>query len=358
MSGDVIYCSVGRIPVAGSNPENTASPQNFSEASASQPDCRKVSAIVVTYRPELDELKQTVERAADQVGSMVIFQNDPDGATRSSIEDLVREIVHNHPGVALDVLTDGANVGLSRGYNKGLQKAREFGAEFALLLDQDSRLEPGAVASLISTYHSVSARLAVGVLSCTNVELVQINLPLIVILDRLRSGLYETKYGNLGALGVPSAREIPIFTNSGTLVPIARVDQVGPFDEALFLDAVDYEFSLRLRANGLHIYLSDAARVLHKQGSTLRRSILGYQLDLRTFPPERSYHIVRDTLTFSRKWWGRYPKAVAGIMVSLVTNTLGGLLLLPQHSRRFQMVIRAIADFGHRTRSLPGPKAN
>ncbi|MCI4351774.1 MAG: glycosyltransferase [Thermoplasmata archaeon] len=312
-----------------------------------------VCAAIVTYRPDMDALRDNLSQVLQQVGGVVIFDNDSEAGSQAAVKALVDSVAASRPGATIALLSEGTNIGLARAYNRSMRKARELGAEFILLLDQDSLLEPKAVERLLVTFQGISAARPVGALCCTTLELVPLSRPLNLLKELLRTGIYRREYADLGELGFPGAREIATFTNSGTMLPLRPTEEIGGFDESLFVDAVDHEFSLRLRNRGFKIFLSDAARVRHRQGETYHASFAGKKLELRMYSPERTYLIFRDTLNFSHRWWRRFPRVVGITVLTLLLNTIAALLFLPQRSERGRLAILALSDFGHHKRTLP-----
>lgn len=315
----------------------------------------RTAAVIVAYRPNLEELEQVLRRALAQVSLVVVFDNDPDRNEQLSVRKLVERVSGEFDDNRVRLLSQGSNLGLSKAYNASVKVAREAGAVHLLLLDQDSQLEPFAVDHALKHAAAISNRFPVGAMSCTNIEEVSMTLPIDLVLDALRTAHYTKRFPNQERPDAGEVNEIPTFTNSGTILPVQLIESLGGFDESLFLDAIDYEFSLRLRSHGLVIFKAADAQVLHRQGEPFQTSLLGHRVELRSFPPERTYHIVRDTLLFCKRWWTVFPAVVGGIFTSLLLNNLGAVALLPNRAKRLERIIQAVSDMGHGRRTLPLP---
>jgi rhamnosyltransferase len=313
----------------------------------------EVCALIVTYHPDSTELKAVLRQALHETGRVIVVDNSTEPLAQRTVTAMTAELgaLSSTTGAGrVHLIANQRNEGLSRAYNQGLRQAKQMGARFVLLLDQDSVLEDGAIASLLRHWNGAGSGLPIGALSCNNLEEVVVNVGLEPIHLRLRNLRNQKEYLRGKMFREGHLREVKTFTNSGTLLPMAVVDKVGPFDEALFLDAIDYDYSLRLRSHGYRLLLDDRATLRHRQGKYLQHKILGRPVNLRTYSPLRSYWIERDTLQFASKWFSRYPGEVTNILAAQISGTVGAIPLLDRKRERFQNVLRAFSDFGHHRR--------
>ena len=297
-------------------------------------------------------------RTVSETEYVLVVDNTPEiegqERVRGAITEILRPGLDNQRPEKIVLEQVGRNIGLSRAYNTAIRKAKELRAGFLLLLDQDSKLVPGTVRTLLERYDEACRLGRVGSISCSNVESVRVNVGFERAISRLRERRYTRLYETHRLVRSGHVREILTFTNSGTLIPMNRFDDSGQFDESLFLDAIDYDYSLQLRAQGFRLFVADDAFVLHSQGTALQRKMLGRSVQLRTYPPQRSYHITHDTWSFARRWFRRYPGIVAGIMMSQVQGTMGALMLLPERAIRMRFVLRALREL-HKGSTESGP---
>jgi rhamnosyltransferase len=309
-----------------------------------------VCAVVVTFHPDPSELRGVLEQAAAQTDRVVVVDNTPAAEGPSPARSCVTEVettpARERRKAPVRLIEPGRNLGLARAYNLGIAEAEAGGCALVLFLDQDSVLQPGAIDRLIEQWATADG--TVGAVSCENVEQVAARLPTDRLLEKIRSGPRGHRGGPAAPAPDDRPRETRLFTNSGTLIPVDTIRRVGGFNERLFLDAVDYDFSLRLRDDGLKLLLAPGAKVTHRMGEQYSRRLFGSKVEVRTYPPRRSYHIVRDTLWFGRDWFRRHPRTVGGIVATMTITTLTGLVVLPHRRARVAEVLRALADFGHR----------
>ena len=192
--------------------------------------CKDVFAIIIAYNPEIERITDNVRAVAGQVERVVVYDN----CSRN------REEVAGLEGIAnSSVIFNEVNSGLPVSLNAGCRLALESGARYALLLDQDSIVSDGMVASLLCCMQP-----GVGIAS-----------PQIVDRNK-REGF------------APSEAVVPIkrVITSGALVSLEAWEDVGGFDERIFVDWADYEFCANMREHGYEIVRDNRTMILHEMG--------------------------------------------------------------------------------------------
>jgi len=212
----------------------------------------QVVAVIVTYHPSPSSLHALLARLQRQVGQIIIADNGGGAA-------LVP------PGIA-EVIDLGGNRGIAAAQNAGIARARQRGAAYVLLLDQDSLPDEDMVARLLT---------ALEVLQRQGVHLAAVGPRLF---DRRRLGaLPFRRQAGFAARFFRCADErdlieVDILPASGTLIPLAAIDAIGAMDEALFIDYVDTEWCLRAGSRGYALYGVCAARMDHALGESPRHA--------------------------------------------------------------------------------------
>jgi rhamnosyltransferase len=312
----------------------------------------RVLGLLVAYRPG-SELADSVRAALPQVDALLLWENSESSEATSAQLD---ELKSREPGLPWSGLIHdgvGRNVGLSAAYQRGLDRARHEGFAFLLLLDQDSRLDPGAVAELREVYSRLSSQFRVGALNARNRELVPLGFSPKTGLRRLAEAHYEALYASGRLYRNDRARERRTLINSGLLLPVDPASSVGGFDDRLFLDAVDYDLALRLRAAGYRLFEAPGAGVAHQQGVPTPLGGGEGRLRVRGYPPGRSYHLVRDTMVVGLHRWKSDRSTASAIVASMWIGTCGAVLLLPHRGARLRSIVAALADVGPSLRGRP-----
>lgn len=244
-----------------------------------------VAAIVVSYQPTA-ALPEQVRALAPQVSRVFIVDNGSGEVARGLLADLVSANV--------EVLAMGDNVGIACAQNRGLQHARAHGATHVLLMDQDSWPEPQMVERLVAAWEHLAAK----------GERVACVGPRVRMSDGTLSGFYRLRGlwpRPVACATGASTVECDSLIASGSLIPLAALEEVGAMEEGLFIDVVDEEWCLRARSRGHRVYGVCDASLRHRLGESSRYIWLGRWRQLPRHKPFRYYYIFRNTLAVGRR---------------------------------------------------------
>jgi GT2 family glycosyltransferase len=187
--------------------------------------------------------------------STIVVDNGSSDGTVAAVEAA-------HPDVT--TIATGRNLGFAAGNNVGLRAALAAGADYVLLLNNDTLVAPETLTKLIE---EAERRPDAGALC-----------PLIYYLDppdriwyagarfdarRGHNGRH-TGYGEVDYGQYDTVREIGRGTGAAMLVRSEVVSQVGLLDDQLYLQVEDVEWSLRMRQAGWRIFFVPAAKVWHR----------------------------------------------------------------------------------------------
>ena len=241
-------------------------------------------AVVVTFRPDVARLTESLQAVLPQVDRVVVVDNgSPDGVL-DHLAGLDR----------VSVLPLGSNLGIARAQNRGIEWARGQHAGFVLLLDQDSVAAPDMVARLREAHAELSAQgVPVGALGPMQADATGTAHPRFT---RFQRGRY------LQVEAPPGARSVPcdMLIASGTLVSLEVLDQVGAMNEGLFIDKVDTEWCLRLQRGGRTLHGVPGALLHHRLGESTLTVAWWRGKRLPVHKPFRYYFMVRNSVLLQR----------------------------------------------------------
>jgi len=241
-----------------------------------------VAVVILAWNGREDTLRclESVDALDwDDLSTIVV-----DNASSDGLVEAVRE---RFPHVEL--ICSERNLGFAGGNNLGLRAAHEAGADYLLILNNDTVVDPGAVRELVA---EAERRPDAGALC-----------PLIYYMDppdriwyagagfdprRGHNGRH-TGYRERDDGQYDGVRETGRATGAAILVPRAIIDEVGYLDERLFLHVEDVEWSLRIRAAGYRVLMVPRARVWHRVSVTTGGE----------HSPAVAYYAVRNTLAVS-----------------------------------------------------------
>ncbi len=279
-----------------------------------------VCAAVVVYHPNISVLAMLLSAIAQQVDHIVLVANDgapwscpmPENAT---------------------IARQSTNLGLGAAYNLAAEWAQQRGATHLLLLDQDSVPAPGMVAALLGAFKQPGPVAAAGPLwrdSRTGED------GFFVCLQRLGVCKYRPTTGEIVA--------VDFLISSGTLISLDALANIGSFDEALFIEHVDTDWALRVRAKGYRLYGVATARLDHGFGeATLTAGVLGLRRQFFLYPPARNYYLVRNSIALWRRPYAPWQWVWHDIRRTVVLM-LFYILFVPPRLQRLRCIAQAIRD--------------
>lgn len=284
----------------------------------------RVSAIIVTYQPDLDDLARLVAAVSPQVGRLIVVDN-------GSQADLQGWLLRQAPAVRFMPL--GANYGIARAQNAGIDAARTDGADYVLLLDQDSVPAPDMVSRLVEAAEAKRAGgIRVAAVGPRYEDARQMNPVPFIRVEGLR----------LARRTCPSPAavvEVDYLIASGCLIPMAALDVVGGMREDLFIDYVDIEWGLRAGREGYRSFGACAALMSHTLGDD---PVYFRKRYIPVHSPLRHYYHFRNAVWLYRQPW---PKANWKIVdgLRLVRKFVFYSLMTPPRLKHAGMMALGIA---------------
>lgn len=214
-----------------------------------------VACIIVNWNGWQDTVECVRELKKSTYSALTVIVVD-----NGSTNDSVSRIGDVHPDVL--ILQSGANLGFAGGNNVGIRYALAHGAQYIWLLNNDTKVAPGALSALVAKAATEERIGAVGSI-CYHAHApsvvqawagARVNLWIGFVRNSTvphQDGWFDALYG------------------SSMLIARAAIEDVGLLDEGFFLYWEETEFCLRLRKRGWRIAAAPDSRVLHKvHGST------------------------------------------------------------------------------------------
>lgn len=266
-----------------------------------------ILAVVVSYNGGAKTLA-TVAALREQVDRVHVVDN---GSTADCVASL-RQLSAD-PAVTLTLL--GQNLGIAAALNHGVRWAREADFPWILTMDQDTRIGAGMIAAFADKLRDLPQAVCL--------------VPNVV--DR-------------GSASAPADGPVDFAITSGTLVRTRVFDEIGLFDESLFIDGVDIDFSLRVRQRGHQIYRVGGAAIHHELGEAHD----GPRWLARVYSqhsPLRRYYMYRNHLHLMRRYWRKFP----GFILKATAYQCFLLLLVAFYDREplrsFRYIARGVRDY-------------
>lgn len=231
-------------------------------------DTDRICAVVTAYFPDT-EFEQQLASVLAQVDVLVVIDNTPGGGCRKRLAALFAHAPHG------SVIEMGENTGIAAALNKGLEHAIDHNCDLMLSLDQDSRCYPDMVNSLLAVRNEKTLRTAV-----------------------IGGNYFDTRNSRykVPVEGNESWVSQKTVITSGCIIDTRIAQKVGGFREDYFIDQVDHEFCLRMRAHGYKVVITRKPVMSHSVGEVggPRLPAIGV---LPGQSPLRKYYVARNSLT-------------------------------------------------------------
>lgn len=296
-----------------------------------------VTAVIVTFRPDLSALHAQLARLRPQVAQAVIVDN----ASGTEVAADLQALAHTFKA---RLLRNRSNLGIAAALNQGIAAARALGATHVLLMDQDSMPAADMVEKLLAALARLQSQETVAAVG--------------PVAEDLRTG----EAAPFVRVGFPLNHKIPavpgecvycdFLITSGSLVPLAALDVIGGMDEALFIDNVDMEWSFRARRAGYALHGVGDARMGHRIGDGIRRMALGASF---VHSPLRLYYMMRNRVLLYRRRATPFVWIAQDIPRALLKLLRFSLLVAPR-GRNARAMLAGLRD-GILGRTGPKPHA-
>ena len=266
-----------------------------------------VCAVIVTYHPNASML-ENMAKVLTQVQDLVVVDN---GSTAEELAPL-REA---SKACGFHLIENGENLGIAEALNQGVRWAKSKGYPWAILFDQDSKITEGFIRQMFAAWESHP--------------------------DRERVGSIQPRYvqPDLGVepevLRAADGGPVTSMT-SGSLMPIWIFDKIGYFASEFFIDLVDCEYSLRIRAGGYSIADSRSAVLLHEAGNPVKSSFLGFSFQPSHHNAIRRYYISRNRVVVYRKYLCVFPRWISLSMYQSLRETIKCFVAEQDRARKFR----------------------
>lgn len=242
----------------------------------------KLTACVVLYNPD-DTVFNNIITYGNFLDKLIVVDNSEN--KNLGLISLLKEQYKEK----LIYLDNNSNLGIATALNIACDKALELGFEWILTMDQDS--------SFINFQHYMDCLRSVQ--DEKNVALLAAN----TTRNSMEKQSLESTF---------SYEEKFSVITSANIINLKYFNEIGRFDDKLFIDLVDHEFCIRINIAKLRILYFKNVLVEHALGEVhLRRNILTGKKRYKTeHNAQRAYYIARNYLYVSKKYRKFFPDDV------------------------------------------------
>jgi len=232
----------------------------------------KIAAVVILYHPQESALTN-IKTYYDYVDKIFVFDNSE---VKSALQDDLLKFSK------IEFYQNFNNEGIAKRLNEACELALKEQYEWILTMDQDSSFSADAVNAYFHCFKQFKGK--------ENIALF---------------GTENKRYSNTSSDNC-TAENVDKLITSGSLLNLSLFAKIGEFDEALFIDSVDYDYCFRASIAGYFIIQFSNIYLLHSIGKIVNRSsvktlfILKKKKEIHT--PLRLYYMYRNMLYLNKKY--------------------------------------------------------
>jgi rhamnosyltransferase len=258
-----------------------------------------LGALIVLYRPTREHLAHLL--ALPMHGApLLVVDNSP--AYSVAIADAL-------DAKGIEYLWNANRGGIAGAYNRGLARLFERGLGAVALFDQDSRVSADYFQVMRESCAVLGPRpFAIGP------RIYDENLRRFLPQMRSNGLSIRTLIFEAGA----SLQPCSFLLSSGCVISCRAYDRLGAFAEALFIDHVDTEYSLRALLRGVQFYVQPRLTLLHRIGEKRQHRLGPIRLTSMNHPAFRRYYMARNGMHLCLQYVPSLPVALVPNLITLL----------------------------------------
>ncbi len=223
-----------------------------------------IAGVVILYHPDIQQLSDNILTYFKGLKQLYVYDNSE--TKTIGIEEALFKL---DPSIQYHYFN--TNEGIAKRLNQAIEQALVDQYDFLLTMDQDSSFEVGDF-------------------------------------DKYKLAIHSSSLDNVAQFGVncqpdftfpkEQPEEALTLITSGSVLNLSSIKNIGLFNEDLFIDFVDAEFSYRVIQNGYKNVMFSNILLNHALGKLVEgRSLVNFKKTLRIIhAPIRVYYIVRNGL--------------------------------------------------------------
>lgn len=271
----------------------------------------KLYGIVVWYNPSEENLQAT-ESYINDVHCLIIVDN-----SNSDNSSLIKQKGWRN----LIYIPNYTNRGIATALNQGCKLALEQEAEWVLTMDQDSSFDKKGLSNLIEYANQYSDFTHTAIFSARH-----------YIEDEKKAIKKKALY----------TLEENVMT-SGNLLSLKAFQTIGRFADSLFIDMVDLEYCIRIKAHDFNIVMINDVILHHFMGrGTIERSFGFIRKSFYNHTPIRKYYIARNSL-YVAMWHHDYKNKYRIYLIKQIKK----VILYDNHDKwkKLRYMLKGIIDY-------------
>lgn len=262
----------------------------------------EIYGIIVTYNPDIINLKANISSIMRQVDKLLIFDNN--SRNKEEIRTLQKQL-------SFEAIYSDENVGLSKAYN-AIIFPNINSCEFFVTFDQDTYISEKTIETLLNI---IKGNVNLGVLG-----------PVFT-----RDKEYISNGGKL--------HFVPVIIQSCAIFRTTAIAKTGGFNEDYFIDSVDFEYCLRMLQNGYTVAKYDGVCIRHELGNGKKFMGMNYYSHNKL----RNYYIARNHVNLSKRFFKSFPSFILKKNIFFILHFLK-LVIFERDVEKIRYFIKGIKN--------------
>lgn len=243
----------------------------------------KVCACIITYNID-EKIIEVVNSIINQVEYVVIVDN----ASREKTIKILNDINKNE---RINVIFNKTNNGIAKALNQGVELAKMNKMDWVITLDHDSICNEGMIEEMLKVNDLYSDNDRIAILAP---QVFEMNKKDFISNKNNKSDYIEVKE----------------CIQSGALFKVSVFDEIGYFDENLFIYHVDFDFCERTLKKGYKIIQCNNTILYHEEGYKIEKRFLGKKTFYNNYSSFAIYYITRNTIYMAQAYSIFYLKRI------------------------------------------------
>ncbi|MFA6598895.1 MAG: glycosyltransferase family 2 protein [Ignavibacteriaceae bacterium] len=263
----------------------------------------RTAGATILYNPN-EEVITNILTYLDQIELLYIVDNSETiGLIPNKLKDYSK----------IKFVDNFGNIGIAAALNKAANQAIEDNYDILLTMDQDSRVSENLVEEMIKQFERNDK---IGILS-----------PFVIHKNNpLRPPTQELE-------------SITVAITSGCTIRLSMYKEIGGFDEKLFIDYVDIDYSLRMLSRGYKIFQLNNTSIYHKLGDIKKRKFLFKIFFPTNHPPVRIYYRTRNRFWVYKRYKELFPEFIKQDKRNFLKELVKILLFEKEKLNKYYMVL-------------------
>jgi len=273
----------------------------------------KIAVCVILYNPG-ESVIQNIQSYINHVDKLYLIDNS---------ESINTDLQKAYNALSNTIIVrNGINEGIAKRLNEACDLAINDEFDYLLTMDQDSYFDEESISKYLECLETNKAQ---------NVSMYGIN--------------HQQEMTDLNC----SYAEAKFLITSGSIINLRSYQQIGDFDENLFIDFVDTEYCFRSIQKGFkliefqHIFLNHSLGI-----SITKRSLKNFKKNKRSFhSPVRLYYMMRNFLYLNSKYKNEFGKELLEHKKDILNRVKNNLVYASMSTRLkvFSFVLKGWCDF-------------